>query len=83
VYPYLYSYGDLRKPANLLALAADMLATPTIKKWPAKPAPDELVKLSSEQTFAGLYAALHDWYARIEKKSPLGREDAAQQFLGR
>ena len=41
VYPYLYSYGDLRKPANLLALAADMLATPTIKKWPAKPAPDE------------------------------------------
>jgi len=80
VYPYLYSYGDLRKPANLLALAADMLATPTIKKWPEKPAPDELVKLSSEQTFAGLYAALHDWYARIEKKVRWGEKTPRNSF---
>ncbi len=80
VYPYLYSYGDLRQPAHLLALAEDMLATPTVGKWPIKPAAADLVAAAVEPTFAGLYAALHREYAKTEGKSRWGEKTPRNSF---
>ena len=80
VYPYLYSYGDLRQPANLLALAEDMLATPTVGKWPVKPTPAELAAAAAEPTFAGLYAALHREYAKAEGKPRWGEKTPRNSF---
>ena len=80
VYPYLYSYGDLRQPANLLALAEDMLETPTVGKWPVKPAPAELVRAATEPSFAGLYAALHRGYAQAEGKPRWGEKTPRNSF---
>jgi len=80
VYPYLYSYGDLKKPANLLALAEDMLATPTVGKWPVKPESLDLMAAAPEPTFAGLYAALHREYAKSEGKKRWGEKTPRNSF---
>jgi hypothetical protein len=80
VYPYLFSYGDLRQPQNLLALAEDMLATPTVGKWPVKPAPQELVGISGAASFAGLYAALHEAYAQSAGKQRWGEKTPRNCF---
>lgn len=80
VYPYLYSYGDLTKPANLVALAEDMLATPTVGKWPVKPTAADLVAKSPQPDFAGLYAALHREYAKSEGKTRWGEKTPRNSF---
>ena len=80
VYPYLYSYGDLRERVHLLALAEDMLNTPTVEKWPVKPTARELVNLAGDTSFAALYAALHDGYARAEKKARWGEKTPRNSF---
>ncbi len=80
VYPYLYSYGDLRQAANLLALAEDILRTPTVGKWPVKPSPVELVAAAAEPTFAGLYAALHREYAKTGGKTRWGEKTPRNSF---
>lgn len=74
VYPYLYSYGDLGQQKNLLALGEDILATPTVSKWPLKLTPEELVHASAAPTFAGLYDALHRLYAQSEGKLRWGEK---------
>ena len=74
VFPYLFSYGDLKQPQNLLALAEDMLETPTVRKWPIKVAPDALAKASRGPTFAGVYEALHVAYAGLENKTRWGEK---------
>lgn len=80
VYPYLYSYGDLRRRENLLALAEDMLATPTVGKWPAGPTAAALADAAAAPTFAGLYAALHAAYARAEGKARWGEKTPRNAF---
>lgn len=80
VYPYLYSYGNLGQPRNLLALAEDVLATPTVSKWRIKPTPEALAKASSEPSFAGLYAALHRAYAQAEDKPRWGEKTPRNAF---
>jgi len=80
VYPYLYSYGDLRQPANVLALAEDILETPTVGKWPLRPAPAELVKAAEEPSFTGLYEALHRRYGQAEGKQRWGEKTPRNSF---
>lgn len=80
VYPYLYSYGDLAQPPNLLALAEDMLQAPTVGKWPIKPEPRELVRAAPSPTFAGLYEALHVAYASAEGKQRWGEKTPRNAF---
>lgn len=80
VYPYLYSYGDLGRHQNLLALAEDILNTPTVGKWPVRPAAEELVKSSATPTFAGLYDALHRAYAKAEGKPRWGEKTPRNGF---
>jgi hypothetical protein len=80
VYPYLFSYGQLAQPSNLLALAEDMLQTPTVGKWPIRPTPGELVDAAREPTFAGLYEALHLAYANAEGKDRWGEKTPRNSF---
>lgn len=80
VYPYLYSYGDLGQRQNLLALAEDIMATPTVGKWPIKLKPEELINASGEASFAGLYAALHRAYAQAEGKLRWGEKTPRNSF---
>lgn len=80
IYPYLFSYGDLRQPANLLALAEDVLATPTVGKWPGRPTAQVLADAAGTPTFADLYAALHRLYARAEGKARWGEKTPRNGF---
>lgn len=80
VYPYLYSYGDLARRENLLALAEDMLGTPTVGKWPGKPAAQALADAAAEPTFAGVYDALHRAYAKTEGKTRWGEKTPRNGF---
>ena len=80
VFPYLFSYGDLGKPPNLLALAEDMLETPTVRKWPLKLTPEALARASREPTFAGVYEALHVAYAGLESKARWGEKTPRNSF---
>ncbi len=80
VYPYLYSYGDLAQRSNLVALAEDILGTPTVGKWPLKPSPQALADAGVEPSFAGLYAALHRTYAESEGKQRWGEKTPRNAF---
>lgn len=80
VYPYLYSYGNLGQHQNLLALAEDILRTPTVSKWPVKPAAEDLMRASATPTFAGLYDALHRAYAQSEGKLRWGEKTPRNSF---
>lgn len=80
VYPYLYSYGDLKQRPNLLALAEDIMGTPTVTKWPLKPSPQELADACAEFSFAGLYAALHRAYAQSAGKHRWGEKTPRNGF---
>jgi sulfotransferase family protein len=80
VYPYLFSYGDLRQSANLLALAEDILATPTVGKWPGKPTAQVLVNEAGAPGFADVYGALHRLYARTEGKARWGEKTPRNGF---
>ncbi len=74
VYPYMYSYGDLGVRENLRALAEDVLATPTVSKWPIRPDVEELVEQCAEASFAGIFAALCERYARCANKTRWGEK---------
>lgn len=78
--PYLYSYGNLSDRQNLLELAGDILATPTVSKWPIKLTAEELVRASAEPSFAGLYDALHRAYARSDGKLRWGEKTPRNGF---
>ncbi|HEY7655905.1 MAG TPA: sulfotransferase [Burkholderiales bacterium] len=80
VYPYLYSYGDLALPSNLIALAEDILQTPTVGKWPVRLDPAALADAARERTFRGLYEALHLAYAKAEGKERWGEKTPRNSF---
>lgn len=80
VFPYLYSYGSLDIDANFLELAEDILATPTVKKWPLKTTAAELVAATGERSFGGLYAALHLAYAKLSNKRRWGEKTPRNAF---
>ncbi len=80
VYPYVFSYGDLRAAQNLLALAEDMLQTPTVRKWPLELTPEALARAAREPTFAGVYEALHVAYAGREGKTRWGEKTPRNSF---
>lgn len=80
VFPYLYSYGSLNNDANFLALAEDILATPTVQKWPLTITAAELAAAAEEKSFAGLYAALHMAYAKLGNKRRWGEKTPRNAF---
>jgi len=74
VYPYLYSYGDLTVSANLLALAEDVLQTPTLKKWGLTLDPDAVVAGVKERSFKGVYEFVHRAWMKAQGKIRWGNK---------
>ncbi len=79
-HPFLYSYGDLAREENLLALAKDLIDAPTIAKWPISMTPAELVEIAAEPSFRGLYDALHRRYAEKSAKTRWGEKTPRNAF---
>lgn len=80
VYPYLFSYGNLARRENLRALAEDILATPTVGKWPVRLTAEALAGAATTPSFAGIYAALHRAYAQREGKQRWGEKTPRNAF---
>ncbi len=72
--PFLYSYGDFGTRENLLALAQDMIDTPTIQRWPVEFSAAGLVDKAATPSFPGLYDALHVLYAEATGKQRWGEK---------
>ncbi len=70
--PLLDTYGDLRNPARLRALAADLLADERIRDWGLRATTDDLLGRTAEPSAAGLFDALFSLYARQQGKSRWG-----------
>jgi sulfotransferase family protein len=72
--PYLYSYGDLSKDENLRTLAAEMVFGLKTPFWGMKVNPrtilDEILAELKERSFAGIYCAMHERYARSVGAKP-------------
>ena len=73
-FPFLHTYGDLNNPDNLYTLADEMLFSPKKFLWGMdlnpRTAVDELLSGIREKSFAGLYCALHEMYARKNGDKP-------------
>lgn len=80
IYPFLYSYGDLTIKANYRALAEDILESPVIKNWKMDLSADQMVEAATEQTFAGLYDALHRIYSEKHGKIRWGEKSPRDSY---
>jgi hypothetical protein len=72
--PYLYSYGDLSRQENLRTLAEEMVFGLKTPFWGMKVNPrtilDEILADLKERSFAGIYCAMHERYARSAGGKP-------------
>ncbi len=68
IYPWRYTYGDLSIDSNFRIMAAEMLFGLNQPLWGMNLNPmtvvDEIISLSQEQSFAGIYAAMHHRYTK-------------------
>jgi len=66
--PYLYTYGDLSKDENFRTLAEEMVFGLKTPFWGMKVNPrtivDEIISDVKEKSFAGIYCAMHERFAR-------------------
>lgn len=73
-YPYLHTYGDLSKEENLRTLADEMLFGLNRHLWGMdlnpRTAVDELLAEVKEKSFAGIYCAMHEMFARKNGNKP-------------
>lgn len=83
--PYLHSYGDLDKPANLRTLAEEMIFGLKTPFWgmPVNPARivDEILEKARERSFAGLFDALLRTYADYVGKPRWGEKTPYNLFF--
>ena len=72
--PYLYTYGDLSRDANFRALTEEMVFGLKTAFWGMKVNPrtilDEILAELKERSFAGIYCAMHERYARSAGSKP-------------
>lgn len=68
LYPWRYTYGDLSAESNFRTLAGEMLFGLNQPLWGMSLNPQtavtEIVSLAPERSFAGIYTAMHQRYAR-------------------
>lgn len=73
-HPYLHTYGDLSKEENFRTLAEEMIFGLKTPFWGMKVNPrtivDEVLAEVRERSFAGLYCAMHERYAREAGRKP-------------
>jgi len=84
-YPYLYSYGDLNREENLRTLADEMLFGLNYPLWGMKLNPrtavDEILADLRERSFAGIYCAMHERFAREQGKPRWGQKTPHNLFF--
>jgi len=72
--PYTYTYGDLSKEENFRTLAEEMVSGFNLSSFGMKVNPgiivDEIIPEVREQSFAGIYCALLDRFAREAGNKP-------------
>ena len=83
--PYLFTYGDLAKPENLRTLAEEMVFGLKTPFWGMKVNPrtivDEILGELKERSFAGIYCAMHERYARSAGKPRWGEKTPHNLFF--
>jgi len=76
--PYLHTYGDLSIDVNFRTLAEEMIFGLKTPFWGLNVNPtsflEEIIHRSPERTFAGIYAAMHEYYAEQEGKPRWGEK---------
>lgn len=82
--PYLYSYGDLNVEANFRNLANEMVFGLKTPHWdmPVNPATivDEIIALAPEKSFAGIYCAMFESFAKHSQKPRWGEKTPHNLF---
>jgi Sulfotransferase family len=72
--PYLHTFGDLSKEDNFRTLADEMIFGLKTPFWGmkvnARTIVDEILADLKERSFAGIFAAMHERYARINGNKP-------------
>lgn len=72
--PYMYTYGDLKKDENFRTLAEEMVFGLKTPFWGMKVNPrtivDEIISDVKEKSFAGIYCAMHERFAREAGNKP-------------
>lgn len=72
--PYLRTYGDLNKDENFRTLAEEMVFGLKTPFWGMKVNPrtivDEIISEVKERSFAGIYCAMHERFAREAGNKP-------------
>lgn len=73
-YPYLHTYGDLSNDENFRTLASEMIFGLKTPFWGMNVNPrtiaDEITAEVKEKSFAGIYCAMHERYAREKGNKP-------------
>ena len=80
LYPYLYSYGDLRIEDNFREFVEDFLEIPTLKQWPLDFDVDGVIAGSNEHSFRGVYEYLHLKYMVDQDKVRWGNKSPRNGF---
>lgn len=77
-YPFLHTYGHLSIESNFRTLASEMVFGLKTPFWGMKVNPrtivDEIIDLSPERSFAGLYAGMHLRFAQSVNKPRWGEK---------
>lgn len=72
--PYLFTYGDLSKDENFRTLADEMVFGLKTPFWGMRVNPrtivDEILADLKERSFAGIYCAMHERFARVAGNKP-------------
>lgn len=84
-HPYLHTYGDLRKTENLRVLAEEMIFGLKTPFWGLDVNPktvvDDVLSHIREESFAGVYGAMLNWYAQHEAKPRWGEKTPYNLFF--
>lgn len=84
-HPYLHTYGDLSQEENFRTLAAEMVFGLKTPFWGMQVNPktivDEVIELAPERSFAGLYAGMHERFAKYVNKPRWGEKTPYNLFF--
>jgi hypothetical protein len=81
IYPYLYSYGELEREANILELIRDSLNLPIVREnWGITATARQILGLLPERSFRGVFSTLSRQYAKATGASRWGSKAPGEAF---
>jgi hypothetical protein len=81
IYPFLFSYGDLNNELNLRELIEDVTQFHKLKGWPEKLTVNEIIAAVKENSFVGVYSAIHEIWAKKHGKVRWGEKTPRNIFF--